>query len=91
MQTRLFEWLAIVVLMSALSSNINAKQYIVGSPDEYNAIASSLKAGDKVILQDGIYHDFELLLEGEGMRTILSRFLPKPRAKSSYRAGLTFG
>ncbi|BCO18015.1 hypothetical protein KUC3_08720 [Alteromonas sp. KC3] len=66
MQTRLFEWLAIVVLMSALSSNINAKQYIVGSPDEYNAIASSLKAGDKVILQDGIYHDFELLLEGEG-------------------------
>jgi len=66
MQTRLFEWLAIVVLMSALSSNINAKQYIVGSPDEYNAIASSLKAGDKVILQDGVYHDFELLLEGEG-------------------------
>ena len=66
MQTRLFEWLAIVVLMSALSSNINAKQHIVGSPDEYNAIASSLKAGDKVILQDGVYHDFELLLEGEG-------------------------
>ncbi len=66
MQTHLFEWLAIVVLMSALSSNINAKQYIVGSPDEYNAIASSLKAGDKVILQNGVYHDFELLLEGEG-------------------------
>ena len=66
MQTRLFEWLAIVVLMSALSSNINAKQYIVGSPDEYNAIASSLKAGDKVILKDGVYRDFELLLEGEG-------------------------
>lgn len=66
MQTRIFEWLAIVVLMSALSSNINAKQYIVGSPDEYNAIASSLKAGDKVILQDGVYQDFELLLEGEG-------------------------
>lgn len=66
MQIRLFEWLAIVVLMSALSSNINAKQYIVGAPDEYNAIASSLKAGDKVILQDGVYQDFELLLEGEG-------------------------
>ncbi|MEC8232772.1 MAG: polysaccharide lyase 6 family protein, partial [Pseudomonadota bacterium] len=54
------------VVVSALSSNAGAKQYIVSSQDEYSAIAPSLEAGDDVILKDGVYRDFEILLEGQG-------------------------
>lgn len=66
MQVQLIKWLAVFVVISVMSSNAGAKQYIVKSPDEYNAIASSLKAGDNVVLQNGIYRDFEILLEGQG-------------------------
>ena len=66
MQVQFIKWLAVFIVISAMSSNAGAKQYTVSSPDEYNAIASSLKAGDDVILQNGVYRDFEILLVGQG-------------------------
>jgi hypothetical protein len=66
MREQLVKWLVVLVVIVTWSSSAGANQYIVSSPDEYSAISSLLKAGDDVVLKNGIYQDFEILFEGEG-------------------------
>ncbi|RMA82292.1 polysaccharide lyase 6 family protein [Umboniibacter marinipuniceus] len=43
-----------------------AENYFVTSPSDYESIAKSLEAGDNVVLANGEWEDFELLLAGQG-------------------------
>lgn len=57
---------AIVLFLTACLNSQNKQVYFVDSPNAYNRLAGTLKAGDKVILKNGVWTDFEILLEGEG-------------------------
>lgn len=56
------------LLMTSACLNSQAKEYRVSTPEEYQAIAAALEAGDTVILANGVWQDFEILLEGEGQK-----------------------
>ncbi len=51
---------------SLVSAHVTAKEYFVESQQQYNEIASTLAPGDNVVLKNGVWTDFEILLEGEG-------------------------
>ena len=44
----------------------NAADYLVKDIDAYNDILEDLKAGDNVVLGNGVWRDFEILFEGKG-------------------------
>ena len=53
-----------LVLIGCLSTHIAAKDYFVEDQQAFNDIAANLLAGDKVILKNGTWSDFEILLQG---------------------------
>lgn len=53
--------LSLCIVLSA-----SAKEYLVADKTSYYQIAEQLKAGDTVILANGSYVDFEILLSGKG-------------------------
>lgn len=55
-----------LLLLSACGTQLTAKEYFVDSKQAYKNIAADLKAGDTVILKNGIWNDFEILFEGQG-------------------------
>ncbi len=63
-----FRSLSVTVLVSLLATSplAFAKVYKVNSEDAFNKVASKLKAGDSVVLKNGTYEDFEILLTGKG-------------------------
>ncbi len=60
--------LAIMVIAISLfiARGALAREYSVANQQEYRAAIAELQAGDKVILQNGIWSDFEILFEGQG-------------------------
>lgn len=58
--------IATVLLLTACLNSQNKQVYFVDSQSAFNRLAGKLKAGDKVILKNGVWTDFEILLEGEG-------------------------
>ena len=57
-----------LVLIGCLSTHIAAKDYFVEDQQAFNDIAANLLAGDKVILKNGTWSDFEILLQGQGKK-----------------------
>ena len=53
-------------LATLFINSVQAKEILISSKAQYEKIAPDLKAGDTVILQNGTWQDFEILLEGEG-------------------------
>ncbi|MDP5189650.1 chondroitinase-B domain-containing protein [Rheinheimera baltica] len=58
--------ICLALLLLPLSVTVFATEYFVESQDDYKAISSTLVAGDKIILKNGVWTDFEILLEGQG-------------------------
>nr|WP_136251034.1 polysaccharide lyase 6 family protein [Ningiella ruwaisensis] len=65
-----YPYLSLTLLMSAIlllaPSIASAESYYIDSKQAYADIADGLQAGDTVILKNGVWQDFEILLEGEG-------------------------
>lgn len=57
-----------LVLIGCLSTQIAAKDYFVDNKQDFNDIAANLVAGDKVVLKNGTWLDFEILLQGQGTK-----------------------
>jgi poly(beta-D-mannuronate) lyase len=57
-----FTYVAIVLF----SQNTFASEYLVKTQDEFNRVSSDLKAGDEVVLVNGIWTDFEILFKAKG-------------------------
>ncbi|GAA0854720.1 polysaccharide lyase 6 family protein [Aliiglaciecola litoralis] len=66
---RLFNLYSIQVCLLSLAlftAQLTAKEYLVESIQAYNEISPNLVAGDTVVLKNGIWTDFEILLQGRG-------------------------
>lgn len=48
------------------TSQVNAKDWLVNSPDVYKNTLGKVKAGDNIVLADGTWKNFEILFKGEG-------------------------
>ncbi|KKN07000.1 hypothetical protein LCGC14_1071630, partial [marine sediment metagenome] len=57
-----------LVLIGCISTQLAAKDYFVDDKQAFRDISSNLVAGDKVILKNGTWSDFEILLEGQGTK-----------------------
>ncbi|WP_282131520.1 polysaccharide lyase 6 family protein [Pseudoalteromonas aliena] len=55
-----------LVILGCISTATTAKDYFVDNKQAYTDIAKALKAGDKVILKNGTWTDFEILFQGQG-------------------------
>ena len=55
-----------LVILGCISTVTTAKDYFVDNKQAYTDIAKALKAGDKVILKNGTWTDFEILFQGQG-------------------------
>jgi poly(beta-D-mannuronate) lyase len=58
------------VVIVLFSQAIFAKEYLVKTQNEYNKVAAKLKAGDEVVLANGIWSDFEILFKAKGTETL---------------------
>lgn len=58
--------ICLALLLLLVSVTAPATEYFVQSQDEYRAISSKLVAGDTVILKNGVWSDFEIVLAGQG-------------------------
>lgn len=45
---------------------VKATEYLVTTPEEYNKTIVKVVAGDKIVLANGIWQDFEILFTGQG-------------------------
>lgn len=55
-----------LVLTGCFTTQLAAKDYFVENKQAFNSISADLVAGDKVILKDGTWQDFEILFTGQG-------------------------
>ncbi|MBU2978349.1 polysaccharide lyase 6 family protein [Alteromonas sp. C1M14] len=62
----LFALSTILMACSSVNSNTDTNTYVVEDQQEYQAIANKLVAGDTVILKNGTWTDFEIILQGKG-------------------------
>lgn len=56
------------VQASAQSAKTDARIMLVKSQDEYRRVVSSLKPGDVIVLANGEWRDFEIVLTGQGTK-----------------------
>lgn len=61
--------IALVLFSLVISTQLVAKEYRVDSTNAFKKTVKKLVAGDKVILANGTYHDFEILFIGKGKKT----------------------
>jgi len=60
--------IAIPLICSLFSVQVFAKNWLVDSPKAYKKAVNKVEAGDKVILANGTWHDFEILFKGKGTK-----------------------
>jgi len=58
--------ITVVVLASICTGDLAAKTHLVRDVSEYEKAASNLAPGDTIVLKNGVWNDFEILLEGRG-------------------------
>lgn len=56
------------LLLGCFATELTAKEYLVESKEAYQQIASKLSSGDTVVLKNGTWTDFEILLKGQGTK-----------------------
>jgi len=64
----MFLAIASAITASSFATMASAAEYLVKSKAEYQKVSSSLHAGDKVVLANGVWDDFEILFYGEGTK-----------------------
>ena len=53
--------------LTLLSANtVHSAEYVVSTQSEYEQVAKTLKAGDKIVLANRVWSDFEIVFEGQG-------------------------
>jgi len=57
-----------LVFITSLYNRANATDFLITSQDEYDKISDSLAPGDKVVLANGVWENFEILFHGEGTK-----------------------
>lgn len=70
-----------LVILGCFSTTIAAKDYLIDNKQAYAKIANTLQAGDTVILQNGVWHDFEIVLSGQGSKQLPIRLKPQTKGK----------
>jgi len=55
-----------IILIAVSPSLAMAKDYLIESKAQYNKVAKKAVAGDNLILKNGTWQDFEIVLEGKG-------------------------
>lgn len=55
-----------IVLLLVQASPASAERYLVKTQAEYFAAAEAVKAGDSIVLADGVWDDFEIVLSAKG-------------------------
>ena len=60
--------IATSIICSLLTAQAYAKDWLVESPKAYEQAVSKLQPGDKVVLADGTWNDFEILFQGKGTK-----------------------
>ena len=55
-----------VLSLSLYSIAVYSAEYKVKDQAEYAKALSSVEAGDKIVLADGVWNDFEIVFEGKG-------------------------
>lgn len=63
----LFSFGICLVLTAIASTNAYAKDWLVKSINEYQQAHQALKPGDSIILKNGVWQDFEILLKAKGL------------------------
>jgi poly(beta-D-mannuronate) lyase len=58
--------ICLALILVPVSVTAFATEYFVASKDDFQAISSKLVAGDKIILKNGVWTDFEIVLAGQG-------------------------
>lgn len=58
--------ICLALILVPMSVAALATEYFVASKEDYKTISSKLIAGDKIILKNGVWTDFEIVLEGQG-------------------------
>ncbi|MBU2222783.1 MAG: alginate lyase [Gammaproteobacteria bacterium] len=56
----------LALMLVPVSVTALATEYFVASKQDYQAISSKLVAGDTIILKNGVWTDFEIVLAGQG-------------------------
>ena len=64
--SKVYSILVSLLLVVSLPAQLAAKEYFVESKQDYDKIAQHLVAGDSVVLKNGVWTDFEVLLQGQG-------------------------
>lgn len=64
--TKKFVQIVTVIWMSSLVQSVIAAEYKVSDKAGYAELVSKLQAGDTVVLQNGVWSDFEIVFEGQG-------------------------
>ncbi|TYK65133.1 polysaccharide lyase 6 family protein [Colwellia echini] len=65
---RYFKTSILSVFVLLASSQVAAKDWLVKTQDAYQAALKKIEAGDKIILADGTWNDFEILFKGKGTK-----------------------
>ena len=60
----------IISLMSCILTmkSVAAEEWLVADQQSYEQVLSKVKAGDDIVLANGTWHNFEILLKGEGTK-----------------------
>ncbi|MFP1132254.1 chondroitinase-B domain-containing protein [Asticcacaulis sp. W401b] len=61
-----FHLLVAAALVAPCAALAEARTVFVATSAEYAAAAVSLRAGDTIVLKNGVWHDFDLNVEGQG-------------------------
>ena len=61
-----FHKVFIVIFAFSMPHCVSAKDYLVDDQSSYVEAVSKIKAGDSIILKNGVWNDFEILFEGQG-------------------------
>ena len=61
-----FSQAALLFVLLCCHNMVSAEQWVVHSQEEYGHAAKNIKAGDKIVLADGVWQDFEILFKGQG-------------------------
>jgi len=60
--------IAIPLLCSLFSGQILAKDWLVKSPQAYKEALAKVHPGDKIVLKNGLWQDFEILFKAQGTK-----------------------
>ncbi|HIC36165.1 MAG TPA: DUF4957 domain-containing protein [Candidatus Marinimicrobia bacterium] len=64
--TKNFGQILAVICVCFLVHNLNASEYVVNDKAGYAEAVAKLNPGDRIVLQNGVWSDFEMVFEGRG-------------------------